>query len=258
MKPTNLADINRSFAIQAENFESPELNFTKEDYLNHTLSLVAPDKQDLLLEVAAGTCVCGRAFAPFAQMVVCLDATPPMLTVGKEKADSAHLDNMIFIKGYAEELPFLNETFDIVFSRLAFHHFADANAVFSEMARVLRPGGKLVLIDMEAADEALRTTEDNIETLRDPSHVKNLSKNELLNLFCTHNLSVEKCEKTKIRQKLKSWMALTKTPSYIQDEITKRMKNDIIGREKTGFSPYMADNEIHFDQSWLFIIGRKQ
>lgn len=59
------------------------------------------------------------------------------------------------------------------------------------MVRVLRPGGKFVLIDMEAADEGLRNTEDKIETMRDPSHVKNMSMNEMLNLFAMHNLSVE-------------------------------------------------------------------
>ena len=44
------------------------------------------------------------------------------------------------------------------------------------MVRVLKPGGKLVMIDMEAADELLRKTEDEIETQRDPSHVKNLAR----------------------------------------------------------------------------------
>lgn len=258
MKPVNFTDIHHSFEIQAENFESKELNFTKEEYLNYTLSCVAPDKQDIILEVAAGTCACGRSFAPFARTVVCLDATLPMLTVGKEKADRDCMNNMIFIKGYAEELPFLNDNFDIVFSRLAFHHFTDPNVVFSEMVRVLRPGGKLVLIDMEAADEELRTAEDKIETQRDPSHVKNMSRNEMLHLFATHDLSVEKCEKTEMRQKLKNWLALTRTPQDIQDEITERMKNDMSGQEKTGFFPYMESNDICFDQKWILIIGRKK
>ncbi|MFR4483233.1 class I SAM-dependent methyltransferase [Sellimonas intestinalis] len=53
-------------------------------------------------------------------------------------------------------------------SRLAFHHFPNPKRCFSEMARVLKTGGKLVVIDMEAAEEALRNTENEIETLRDP------------------------------------------------------------------------------------------
>lgn len=47
------------------------------------------------------------------------------------------------------------------------------------MARVLKTGGKLVVIDMEAAEEALRNTENEIETLRDPSHVRKLSRRNL-------------------------------------------------------------------------------
>ena len=258
MKPANLEKIERSFEIQAQNFESKEVNFIKEEYLNDTISCVAPDKQDIVLEVAAGTCVCGRSFAPLVQAVVCLDATLPMLETGKEKADGSHLNNMVFVKGYAEELPFLNESFDIVFSRLAFHHFTDADAVFAEMARVLRPGGKLVLIDMEAAGEELRDMEDEIETLRDPSHIRNMSKTEMLGLFAAHNLSVKKCHKKHIRQKLKSWLALTNTPEDVQDEITERMKREMSGGEKTGFSPYMENGEICFNQRWISIVGRKR
>ena len=85
-----------------------------------------------------------------------------MLRIGQQEADKEHLSNMVFVKGYAEELPFLDNSFDIVFSRLAFHHFTDVTAVFPEMVRVLKPSGKLVMIDMEAADEPLRKTEDEI------------------------------------------------------------------------------------------------
>ncbi|MGP8312199.1 class I SAM-dependent methyltransferase [Enterocloster aldenensis] len=257
MKPTNLEAINHSFEIQASGFESKTVNFTKEEYLNYTLSCVTPNRQDTILEVAAGTCICGRSFSPFVQTVVCLDATLPMLQIGKQEADKQELNNMVFIKGYAEELPFLDNSFDIVFSRLAFHHFTNVNLVFSEMIRVLKPGGKLVMIDMEAASEELRTVEDEIETLRDTSHVKNMSKTEMTGLFTSNGLSIQKCETTEIRQKLQSWLALTKTPEDIQKEIIRRMEADINGIEKTGFSPYMEYGEIYFNHKWILIVGRK-
>ena len=163
---------------------------------------------------------------------------------------------MVFIKGYAEELPFLDNSFDIVFSRLAFHHFTDVTAVFSEMVRVLKPGGKLVMIDMEAADEVLRKTEDEIETQRDPSHVKNLSKTEMLSLFETHGLAIEKCETTEMPQRLENWLALTRTPEPMQRKITERMRSELAGGEKTGFSPYVENGT--FNQKWLLLIGRKR
>lgn len=257
MKPENLEKIKRSFALQAPNFESKSVNFTKEEYLKYTVSCVAPRRENTFLEVAAGTCACGRSFAPFVKTAVCLDATVPMLQVGQQEADKEHLSNMIFVKGYAEELPFLDGSFDIVFSRLAFHHFTDADAVFSEMARVLKHGGKLVMIDMEAADEPLRQTEDEIETLRDPSHVKNLSKAEMLKLFDAYGLAVEKCETTEMPQSLENWLALTQTPELVREAVRQRMRADIEGRDQTGFCPYLKDGGLFFNHRWVLTIGRK-
>lgn len=67
----------------------------------------------------------------------------------------------------------------------------------SNVCRVLKPNGKLVLIDLEAAEESLRNTEDEIERLRLPSHMRNLSRAEMLALYQTHDLPVECCEAVK-------------------------------------------------------------
>lgn len=168
------------------------------------------------MEVAAGTCVCGRSFVPLVQTIVCLDATPAMLQKGKQEVEESQLQNMVFITGLAAELTFLDNSFDIVFSGLAFHHFVDVQTVFREMVRVLKPVGKLVLIDMEAAEDDLRAQEDEIETLRDLSHVRNLSKQEMLDLFADSGLTVIKCETAEIQQKLVNWLDLTKIPEHIR------------------------------------------
>lgn len=257
MKSENLKKVKRSFEIQAPSFESQALNFAKADYLQTMLLAVKPDKQDCVLEAASGTCVCGRAFSPQVQSVVCLDATAPMLQIGKQEAEKHHLDNMFFVKGCAEELPFLDNSFSIVFSRLAFHHFTNCEAVFSEMVRVLKPDGKLVMIDMQAAEEGLRKTEDEIEALRDISHVRNLSLGEMQELFHKHGLHIERCETTEIEQELSAWLTLTKTPKAIRDKITKRMLQDINGNEKTGFAPYQNGKGICFRQKWVLTLGRK-
>ncbi len=89
MKPSNLEAVNRSFELQAPGFESSEVPFTKETYLEEMISYAAPEKQDVVLEVAAGTCACGRSFAPLVQTVVCLDATLSMLQVGKRGGGSS-------------------------------------------------------------------------------------------------------------------------------------------------------------------------
>ena len=257
MKSSNRDAIQQAFTQQAGGFESSQLNFTRQDYLDHIVSVITPLTNDSVLEVAAGTCVCGRAIAPYAQNVVCLDMTPAMLSVGKAEAEKADLHNITFVLGDAAGIPFLESSFDLVISRLAFHHFPDVRQVFAEMVRVLKPGGRLVLIDMEAAKEPLRQVQDEIETLRDPSHVKNLSMAEMQQLFADYALQVVHQDVTSIQQHLTAWMALTKTPQAVQEEITMRMESELHGGAKTGFAPYRVGNEICFDHRWVLLIGQK-
>lgn len=257
MIPPNLETLKHSFEIQAQNFDNTSMNFSKKEYLDYTLDSVQPAATDTVLEVAAGTCACGRTFSPFVKTVVCLDATDTMLQVGQQYALENHLHNMIFVKGYAEELPFLDDSFDIVLSRLAFHHFTDTDSIFREMARVLKPGGKLVMIDMEAPDEHLRKTADTIETLRDPSHVKKLSKNEMQNLYSCNNIVIEKCEASIIQVHLSDWLDLTKTSEPVKKQITDLLTEELHGKKQTGFSPYKKDNDIYFNQKWVLTLGKK-
>lgn len=60
-----------------------------------------------MLEVVAGTCAISRSFAPYIRIVVCLDATESMLAIKKSKSIRSDLDKMVFIRGFAKELPFL-------------------------------------------------------------------------------------------------------------------------------------------------------
>ena len=257
MTPENLSLINQSFSIQASNFDSPTLQFSKADYLNHVLEAVSPAKSDLVLEVAAGTAACGRTFSPAVKTVVCLDATLPMLEAGKAAADKSGLTNLIFEKGFAEDLPFLSRSFDLVMSRLAFHHFSAPAKAFEEMVRVLKPEGRLIMIDMEASPEPDRAARDEIERMRDPSHVSNLTKDDMEMLFESEGLSIEHSDTVRIEQHLESWMGLTRTPPETEKAIRGRMEAELSGGPKTGFAPYRKEDEICFEQRWVLTIGRK-
>ena len=128
-----------------------------------------------------------------------------------------------------KELPFLSDTFDIVISRLAFHHFTAVQPVFDEMVRVLKPGGRIVMIDMLAPEEELRGIRDEIETLRDPSHVRNLSKMEMIRLFEDRGLSIEVDDVTRMTVELENWMKLTKIPEDDTARIRSLMDAEING-----------------------------
>ncbi len=68
-----------------------------------------------------------------------------------------------YVAAAAEDLPFGDECFDLITCRIAPHHFADIERSLYEVGRVLRPGGRYVVIDSVAPDDA--ALDDFINTL---------------------------------------------------------------------------------------------
>lgn len=258
MKPSNLELLRESFTTQASGFESGTYHLSKKEYLDYMVLRCEPKAADQILEVAAGTCVCGRALAPYCGHITCLDLTPAMLEQGRKEAEKQGLANMTFVKGVAEELPFLDACFDMVISRLAFHHFVNPQVIFAEQARVLKPGGKLVLWDMVPANTALREEIDRIETLRDPSHVRELTKDEMREMYASAGLTMTLQEELEIPVSLEGWMDLTHTPEDIRNEIRRMMAEDLDGKARTGFAPYRQDGAMYFHHHWVLNIGVRE
>ena len=73
--------------------------------------------------------------------IVCLDASEDMLTQADIKFAEKGIENVRCIKGDVGNLPFPNESFDIVLSMNGFHSFADKSSAFAETWRVLKKGG---------------------------------------------------------------------------------------------------------------------
>lgn len=80
-----------------------------------------------------------------------LDLTPGMIDVARAK----QLDNVSFVVGDAEALPFEPRSFDAVLCSNSFHHYPHPERFFAEVARVLRPGGRLILRDYTSNDVAV-------------------------------------------------------------------------------------------------------
>jgi ubiquinone/menaquinone biosynthesis C-methylase UbiE len=78
-------------------------------------------------------------------VLVGLDVAPAMLAVAREKLQGA--TGVTFLLGQVESLPFAPENFDAVVSCSMLHHVRSADGLLRECARVLRPGGRLVLVD---------------------------------------------------------------------------------------------------------------
>lgn len=95
-----------------------------------------------LLDVGGGTGRIAARLAGEIGLVVVTDASRPMLTEARAKPGLAAT------RGHAERLPFGDDSFDRVLVVDAFHHFRDQGAAAAELLRVVAPGGRLVVEEM--------------------------------------------------------------------------------------------------------------
>lgn len=149
------------------------------EQLAELVQLAQPRSTDRVLDIATGAGHVALAFAPHVAHVVAYDLTPQMLEETMRRAAARGLDNVSVREGAAEALPFEDATFDIVAVRLAPHHFADIRRSVREMARVAKPGARIVIADTTVPeDDELDRAINHIETLRDPSHVRDYRPSE--------------------------------------------------------------------------------
>ena len=106
------------------------------------LAAVDPKPGQRILDLAAGTGTSSVPFAEAGAFVVPTDFSLGMLRVGKER--QPHLS---FVAGDALALPFADDAFDAATISFGLRNLADRHAGLRELARVVRPGGRLVVCE---------------------------------------------------------------------------------------------------------------
>src|SRR5262249_7318206 len=146
------------------------------------------------------------AFARVTRHVTGIDVTPEMLEQARALQQREGLENVSWRLGDVQPLPYADASFSIVSARFAFHHFPDPLAVLKDMRRVCRHGGRVVVAD--SAPESNRADAFNqMERLRDPSHVRALAPEELVELFAAAGLPEARLQRDLLPYELESLLA---------------------------------------------------
>ncbi|MCV7444333.1 class I SAM-dependent methyltransferase [Mycobacterium paraense] len=140
--------------LAAFNDRAPEYDHGWRGRLHHEISdrtadlaVAAIASPTGVLDVGCGTGHLLRTLArryPDARQLCGVDAAPQMVATASAFGGD---DRLSFAVGVAEDLRYPDDTFDLIVSTTSFDHWADQQAGLVECARVLRPGGHLVLVD---------------------------------------------------------------------------------------------------------------
>lgn len=160
---THVKPNNQSAASKKEQVEEMFDNIAhRYDFLNHLLSLgidknwrkkairsLKSSNPKRLLDIATGTG--DLAFEAIKQMphleLIGLDLSEGMLSKARVKAKNKALDKMQFVKGDSENLGFDNDSFDAITVAFGVRNFENLEAGLAEMHRVLRPGGRVAILE---------------------------------------------------------------------------------------------------------------
>ncbi|OLE67384.1 MAG: hypothetical protein AUG09_02695 [Acidobacteria bacterium 13_1_20CM_2_68_7] len=123
------------------------------------VDLAASSTGERVLDVGCGTgslAVALKGAVGPTGSVLGIDASPEMIDVARRNASKAGVA-VDFQVGLGEAIPLANGTFDLVVSQLAIHHFPDdlKPSAFGEMYRLLKPGGRCLIVDFEPPKSVL-------------------------------------------------------------------------------------------------------
>lgn len=193
--------------------------------LERLIAVAAPQPGERALDVGCGVGHTLRRIAPLVSFAVGADATFEMLQAGRDSVVTA--PNAAFAQSDAAALPFAEASFDLATCRLAAHHFTNVAAAFLDVRRVLRRGGRFVLVDNYAPDDpALDRFINEVEQLRDASHVRNhtiAGWRELLEEAGLRTSVESDLMTTKITTE--GWLERSQTPPDRAAEVRRRLRD---------------------------------
>jgi ubiquinone/menaquinone biosynthesis C-methylase UbiE len=147
-----MEDSREYFARVAGDWDRMRAGYFTEEMRDAAIARAGLAAGCVVADVGTGTGFVLRALAPIASTAYGFDASPDMLVVAR--GNLAGFGNVVLLQATGEALPLPDAAVDAAFANMYLHHTLDPGAAVTEMARILRPGGCLVLTDLDAHNQA--------------------------------------------------------------------------------------------------------
>jgi ubiquinone/menaquinone biosynthesis C-methylase UbiE len=184
--------------------------------------------------------------------LVGVDVSPKMLDAARGRAPNAQ-----GVRAAVEHLPFNDGVFDLAYCRSVLHHVLDPAPMIREMARVVRPGGRVVVNDSVSSEDPRESKNHNrMERLRDPSHGRMLPPNELVSLFLRASLRIVQVRAHRYRRDVEEFLDIA-APKPAAREKALRLFHEWASHDVSGLFVRNEGERIVFDHTQWTLLGIK-
>jgi len=179
----------------------------REAFTEAVRNFVQPQPEDRALDLGTGTGALAFALAPFVADVLGVDNAPALLEEARRRGDV--FPNVTFVEGDATNLDLRLGTFDLAGCSRVLHHVYRPEMVVASLARSVRFGGRVLVIDQIApADPLIAVEVDRFERARDPDHQRLLPDIDLRALLEANGLVVTRTQVTEEKRNLTWYLDL--------------------------------------------------
>ena len=221
---------------------------------------LTPHSESLAIDVACGPGTFTRPFASRVRRAVGVDLTPAMIEKARAEAAGVGITNIEFICGDIYALPFTDGVASIVACGYAFHHMQEPARALSEMARVLRRGGRIAIVDITAAEGSGGALHNKIERVRDPSHTSAQTVPQFHSLIHDAGLRLLSEDVRLHWYDFDLWMRNAgSAPGDVNYVQVSRMMEEIMSNDISGLNPHYSEKTggIEFLHTVLLLVAEK-
>ena len=220
------------------------------------VALARPTANDICLDIGTGTGHTAAQLARTAKKVYGLDPSEGMRQVAQDAY--GHLDNLELVPGTSENTGFADDTFNLITARHTLHHHPSMPRTLTEIKRILRPGGRLVVVDEITPNAEVNAWYHELEITRDPTHGRAYFLDEWQVFIREAGLEwVVGDAETIYTLEVESWITRMK-PTPEQAEKVRQLFKNADTTAKTIFNIVYADgNAVTFDMPMALILAVK-